>query len=73
MVDLPVDINNSMKSGEAAHVKLTGLLDGVGEVALADVQFNMRTAKNVRLLTCLLISIACINEVLKRKLVRCTS
>ncbi|WP_462147895.1 peptidase [Pseudoalteromonas gelatinilytica] len=40
MVDLPVDINNSMKVGEAAHVKLTGLLDGVGEVALADVQFQ---------------------------------
>lgn len=40
MIDLPVDINNSMQVGEVAHIKLTGLLDGVGEVPLANVEFQ---------------------------------
>ncbi|MCG9708325.1 MULTISPECIES: S8 family serine peptidase [unclassified Pseudoalteromonas] len=40
MIDLPVDIENTMNVGEAAQVKLSGLLDGVGEVPLADVQFQ---------------------------------
>lgn len=40
MIDLPVDINNTMNVGEAAQVKLSGLLDGVGDVPLAEVQFQ---------------------------------
>jgi len=45
MIDLPVDINNTMSVGEEAKVKLTGLLDGVGDVALANVQFQYAYGK----------------------------
>ncbi|MEO2267540.1 S8 family serine peptidase [Pseudoalteromonas sp. YIC-656] len=40
VVDVPVDINNSMNAGEPAHIKLSGVLDGVGEVSLADVKLQ---------------------------------
>ncbi|WP_462159485.1 peptidase [Pseudoalteromonas sp. GB56] len=40
VVDVPVDIHNSMTAGEPAHIKLSGVLDGVGEVSLADVKLQ---------------------------------
>ncbi|WP_105201274.1 MULTISPECIES: S8 family serine peptidase [unclassified Pseudoalteromonas] len=40
VVDVPVDINNAMPAGEPAHIKLSAILDGEGEVSLADVKLQ---------------------------------
>ena len=40
VIDVPVDIHNSMPAGEPAHIKLSAVLDGVGAMSVADVSLQ---------------------------------